>query len=99
MALITLYIFTMPYQKLYINLLESFVLIDLAVLLMVALTDQFKVSCIIRNLQALLISALTLLGSCCFDPKDFIVYLQPYPLAHIHTHMHTYIHTYMHACI
>ena len=48
MALLMLYIFTMPYQKLYINLLESFVLADLAVLLMVALTDQFKVGCIIE---------------------------------------------------
>ena len=43
MALVALYIYIMPYKKLYINLLESFVLADLAVLLMVALTDRFKV--------------------------------------------------------
>ena len=43
MALITLYMYTMPYQKFYINLLELFVLSDLVVLLMVALTEQFKV--------------------------------------------------------
>ena len=49
MVLLTLYIFTMPYQKLYINLLESFVLADLTVLLMVALTEQFKVGCILSD--------------------------------------------------
>ena len=49
MALLTLYIFTMPYQKLYINLLESFLLADLTVLLMVALTEQFKVGCILSD--------------------------------------------------
>ena len=45
MAMVALYTYIMPYKKPYINLLESFVLADLAVLLMVALTDQFKVSC------------------------------------------------------
>ena len=35
--------YTMPYQKLHINFLELFVLTDLVVLLMVALTEQFKV--------------------------------------------------------
>ena len=43
MVLITLCMYTMPYQKLHINLLELFVMTDLVVLLMVALTEQFKV--------------------------------------------------------
>ena len=39
----------MPYQKLYINLLESFVLADLVVLLIIASTEQFKVSSCLHN--------------------------------------------------
>ena len=50
MVLFALYTFIMPYQKLYINLLESLVLADLAVLLLVALTDQFKVRCVYAHL-------------------------------------------------
>ena len=46
MTLVALYTYIMPYEKPYVNLLESFVLADLAVLLMVALTDQFKVGCV-----------------------------------------------------
>ena len=46
MVLFALYIFIMPYQKLYVNLLESFVLSDLTVLLLAALTDRFKVGCV-----------------------------------------------------
>ena len=46
MALVALYTYIMPYEKPYIDLVESFVLADLAVLLMVALTDQFKVGCV-----------------------------------------------------
>ena len=43
MGLIALHIYYMPYQKLYINILESVILADLVVLLMVASTEQFKV--------------------------------------------------------
>ena len=46
MALVALYTYIMPYEKPYIDLVESFVLADLTVLLMVALTDQFKVGCV-----------------------------------------------------
>ena len=46
MGLVALYTYIMPYEKPYISLLESFVLADLVVLLMVALTDQFKVGCV-----------------------------------------------------
>ena len=53
MVLVTLYVYIMPYKKLYINLLESFVLADLAVLLMVALTDQFKVGSIYVSVYSL----------------------------------------------
>ena len=42
MGLIALHLYYMPYQKLYINILESVILADLVVLLMVASTEQFK---------------------------------------------------------
>ena len=47
MAMVTGYIYFMPYQKLYINLTETCILADLVVTLMVALTEQFKVDCVI----------------------------------------------------
>ena len=65
----------MPYKKPYINLLESFVLADLAVLLMVALTDQFRVGCLhihtyVRSYvliaRCILLITLTLLSDSCY---------------------------------
>ena len=56
MTLVALYTYIMPYEKPYVNLLELVVLADLAVLLMVALTDQFKVGCVYTYIASYIVT-------------------------------------------
>ena len=43
MVLLAIYIYLKPYKVFYINLLESIVLADVIILLLISSTDNFKV--------------------------------------------------------
>ena len=60
MVLLAIYIYLKPYKVFYINLLESIVLADVILLLLISLTDNFKVissceSIIIKKVLSLIV--------------------------------------------